>query len=136
MSVILYCGSHGRLFYRGSWWIVSLLPASLLGTGIQKKEIQMATKEVTVLVSKEAHELGEGLVGMAVAVKAALADGWQTGTDLPLVISAALTTLVPAVQGAELIPAEAGENPAAFAKAVALAVADGYEALKPTVPSA
>lgn len=84
----------------------------------------MAKKTVTTEVSKEAHELAEGLKETALAVRAALKDGWQTGQDVPVLVTAALAHLAPALQGVEQLKDEAKEDPAALAKAIALPVAE------------
>lgn len=65
------------------------------------------TKDITVTVSKEAHELGEGIAKFHAAVKQALADGWQAGQDVPAVIQSAVVDLVPAMQGADQVSSEA-----------------------------
>lgn len=80
----------------------------------------MGTKLIEVEVSVETHELGQGLAKMIASVKQALADGWQPGTDLPVIISSAVSDLVPAVQGVDKIGAEMAENKQAFANAVYL----------------
>lgn len=75
-------------------------------------------------VSKEAYELGKGVVDLVAAVKVALADGWDMSQDLPVILSAALSSLLPAVQGVDKLGDEFKEDPAAFSKAFALAGAD------------
>ncbi len=80
----------------------------------------MSTISVPVVVSKEMYELGAGLAAFLGDVKAALADGWQLGADLPVFVSAAIGKLVPAIQGVEKIPAEILENKVAFANACAM----------------
>lgn len=64
-------------------------------------------KKIEVEVSKEAYELGEGLKNFAVAIKEAMADGWQMGDDLPKIVTAAVASLLPALQGVEKMKAEA-----------------------------
>jgi hypothetical protein len=88
----------------------------------------MELVKVEVEVPKEAHELAQGIANVVAAVKVALADGWQAGTDLPILMTAALVELVPAVQGVEHLDDEAKAHPAAFSKALALGVADALEA--------
>jgi hypothetical protein len=78
----------------------------------------------TVDVSKEADELASALVAMVAAVKDALADGWQAGTDIPMIVTKALTVLGPAVDGMEKLGAEKDENLAAFVRALGLAGMD------------
>jgi hypothetical protein len=68
----------------------------------------MAKKNVTIEVSKEAYELSEGLANFAEAVVNEIRDngGWDMGDDLPAVISAAVTDLIPAIQGFQDISKE------------------------------
>jgi len=94
----------------------------------------MATKDVTVAVSKESYELGEGMANFIGAMKAALADGFQVGEDIPLLVSAAVTNLVPAVDGITDIGAEWTEDRAAFMRAWALTGALVLEKLKDAEP--
>jgi len=77
----------------------------------------MAKLVINQEVSKEAYELAQGLVKFVGAVKAALKDGWQLGSDMPVVVAAAFSELVPAINGATEIPAEYKEDPAAFVNA-------------------
>ena len=69
--------------------------------------------QVTVKVPKETYALEQGLVAFVGACKQALADGFQVGQDLPVIISAALADLLPAVAGVGALPEEAkGDLPA------------------------
>lgn len=74
----------------------------------------------TVKVSKEADELADGIARCIVSIRKALADGWQPGSDLPVVLSSVMADLVPAVQGVEKLGAEKKENVQAFVTAFAL----------------
>ena len=78
----------------------------------------MATVKVTVECSKETLEGGLGVAAFVGHVKAAIADGWQLGTDVPAVVSAALTDLIPAIAGIEKAKDELTEDKVAFANAV------------------
>lgn len=89
----------------------------------------METVSITVELPKEAYELGQGVVGIMLAVKDALADGWQPGIDVPVIIVKSLDSLVPALQGVDKLGDEAKENPARFGKALGMSVADGAEAI-------
>jgi hypothetical protein len=66
--------------------------------------------QATVEVSKEIYELSTGLAEFIGAVQGALADGWQIGSDLPVVVMATIHKLVPAMQGVEQIGAEFKED--------------------------
>ena len=84
----------------------------------------MAKIDVTRNVSKESYELGQGLAAFVGAVKEALADGWQAGTDIPTVISAAVTELIPSVQGLDQIDEEFAADKMATAEAMAMGALD------------
>ncbi len=71
-------------------------------------------------VSKEAYELASGLSNAVDHVKSALADGWQPGKDLPVVMQAVLMDIVPAVQGVDQMSAEMAEDEEAFVTAFLL----------------
>jgi len=90
----------------------------------------MAKVSVSVEVSKEAYELGMGLADFAGAVKSALADGWQVGSDVPAVITAALQHLVPAMNGANNLGSELAEDKAAFVQAWMLTAGAVYDKFK------
>jgi len=90
---------------------------------------------VEIEVSKEAYELGSGAARFIKAVKDALADGWETGQDLPLVVSALFAEMA-AIEGVDQLDDEYKEDPAAFAKAVMLGLSDIYGAVKPSEPVA
>jgi len=87
----------------------------------------MATIDVQVTVSKETHELGIGMSSFVGSVKQALADGWQPGQDLPVIITSAVTDLVPSIQGVDQMDDEAKENPIAFANAIAVSLSKAAE---------
>lgn len=84
----------------------------------------MQTVSVSVAVSKEAYELGQGLVKFASALKGALANGFQPGQDIPVVVAAAITELIPAMDGVQLLSDEVKQDPVAFASAFALSAKD------------
>lgn len=73
--------------------------------------------EIKVKVTKEAYELGQGVFLFIKHMKAALADGWQPGKDIPVVLQAALADLVPAMQGVDQLGAEKDANKTAFVNA-------------------
>jgi len=90
----------------------------------------MAKVSVEVEVTKEAYELGQGLVDIIKAVKMALADGWQVGKDLPAIVASTVGNLGKMVDGIDQLDDEASEDLAAFAKALGLSVADAVAVLK------
>lgn len=84
----------------------------------------METIKVEIELPKEAYELAKGLGAFGAAVKAALADGWQIGQDMPVIITAAVANVVPALEGASAVTDEAKLDPVGFGQALA-------EGLKP-----
>jgi len=84
----------------------------------------MSTLKVTVEVSKELYELGQGVAAFVASLRDAVEDGWQVGEDLPVAMAAALSTLVPALDGITEIDDEIAANRAASARAVSLALVD------------
>lgn len=73
-----------------------------------------------VKVAKEMYEVFQA-VGMIVdAAKAALKDGWQPGTDIPMVLMAAMPALGTAIQGMDKIPVEMKEDLSSFLMAGAV----------------
>lgn len=83
----------------------------------------------TVKVSKEASELGDGLVKIVAEVKKALGDGFQPIGDSVAIGNAVYHDLVPAVQGFEKMSDELKESKTAFMRAWTLAGIDMAEAL-------
>lgn len=81
-------------------------------------------QDVTVQVSKESYELGQGVVKFLAALKQALKDGWQPGADLPVLLNAAILDLVPGFQGVEKLGLEKQENLKAFVTAYSLSGVD------------
>jgi hypothetical protein len=78
---------------------------------------------VSVEVTKEAYELGQALVEVVKATKAALADGWQPGTDVPAVLMASIAALPKGVDGAQKLGDES-KSTVEFISAFALAGKD------------
>lgn len=90
--------------------------------------MEKVTKSVEV--PKNASAIGDALVQIAKATKAALADGWQPGTDIPAILVASFQPLTSAVAALGSVSAETAEDPAEVALAFALCGHDVYKALK------
>lgn len=84
----------------------------------------MQTVSVPVTVSKEAYELGQGVVKFVAALKGALSNGFQPGQDIPIVVAAAITELIPAMDGVQLMADELKTDQVAFASAFVLSAKD------------
>ena len=80
--------------------------------------------DVTVQVSKESYELGQGVVKFLAALKQALKDGWQPGADLPVLLNAAILDLVTGFKSKEKLGLEKQENLKAFVTAYSLSGVD------------
>ena len=81
----------------------------------------MAVIDVPVRCAKETVELGQGLAAFVYELKKAVADGWNPLSDVPAVISAAITKLVPAMQGVDKVKDELAEDKASFVNAAVVA---------------
>lgn len=80
-------------------------------------------QKIEVEVSKEAHELGQALVGVVKAAKESLADGFQV-TDLAVISAKSFAQVVEGVKGIDQLGAESKEDLDAFMKSWMLAGAD------------
>ncbi len=74
-----------------------------------------------VTVSKEAYELGLGLVAIVKAAKAAFADGVQPGDAITLAAAVMTPEVLEAIKGLDLLSQEMKENKAAFVTAFVVA---------------
>ena len=84
----------------------------------------MKVIKIEIEVAEGGHELSESLRQFVKDTRTALADGWQPGQDIPAILTAAFTRLVPAIRAVEKIGPEASENPRALTKGVANPVID------------
>jgi len=89
----------------------------------------MKTIEVVLPVAKETYELGLGIVKFITALKKSLADGFQVGDDLPVIINEALVSLIPSIEGSQDIYKEIEENRGEFINAVCLSLTHVIESL-------
>lgn len=80
--------------------------------------------DITVQVTKEAHEIGEALKNIAKAVKDAMADGWQAGTDIPAIVVNSLNPLMSAIDGYDKLPDEFKNETEAATKGVMIPLID------------
>ena len=83
----------------------------------------MAVMDVMTSVSKETYEMGEAFVALVQAIKIAVEDGWQTGKDLPIVVSAVLANMSEILDGLKSAKGEWEEDEAAMVQAVTMTVA-------------
>lgn len=84
----------------------------------------MSVINKTVPVSQEADEFMTKLNDFISVVKTQLADGWQAGTDLPPMMTAALMDLVPAIQAATKFGDAFTADKIAFIKGMELGATD------------
>jgi hypothetical protein len=85
--------------------------------------------KIDVEVSKESYELSKGIADLIASIKLAVADGWQPGKDIPLIISEVIGRLVPALQGVEKIKDEIKEDKEAAILALLLPVVEVINSL-------
>ncbi len=78
---------------------------------------------------KEITEVGIAIRDVLVATSVALKDGFQVGTDLPVILSSAFAGLVTAISGMQNIGEEAKGAPVMSTIGCLLPIAEGIEAL-------
>jgi hypothetical protein len=81
--------------------------------------------EKKVSVPKEVSELADGVVKIVIAIKNAMADGWNLGQDLPIIVTTALAVLPTAIDGFDKL-GEESKDESAFTMAFLLAAKDIY----------
>ena len=92
-------------------------------------------KTVQVEVASVTYNLGQALRDFLQASRRALSDGWQPGSDLPVVLMAAYADIIPHIKEFEQIPAEAKEDVGPFLKGLSLSLEDIVgDFLKPVKP--
>ena len=89
----------------------------------------MASKDVVVKVDDVAYDVGASLVKFVVAAKGALADGWQPGSDLPVILSSAIADLAPVLGKVGSLPAEFEADKVGFVKGINVALFDLVDVL-------
>lgn len=77
-----------------------------------------------VEVAKNSDELAQGLVKFVAALKVALADGFQPGSDIPPIVSAAIADIMPVVGNLSKVDDDLAELPVETVRALALAAGD------------
>lgn len=90
--------------------------------------MEVAIKQIEF--PKEWSEVADALVAIAQSVKVAKADGWNGGQDIPVILMASFGPLAKALDGVASLEGEAKESPEGAIKALAIAAADVYAALK------
>jgi hypothetical protein len=84
----------------------------------------MSTKMVSVSVEDKSYDVGQAVVQIVKAAKDALADGFQPGQDIPVILTSAISQLVTILGDAPSIPVESSDDLAAFIKSWSLAGLD------------
>lgn len=72
--------------------------------------------------TKASYALGCGVEGVVSAINLALADGWQIGTDLPVIVVGSIQALAPAVAEVKNLSEEAHGEPEAFTTGLLLPI--------------
>lgn len=81
----------------------------------------MVTKTVTLQLPESSVELANGLAQFIAAIKKSLDDGFQPGTDLPVIVTAAVTSLIPVVDDVMKLGAEIDGDKLGVAQAFVIA---------------
>lgn len=88
-------------------------------------------KQVTVTVAENTYDLTQHLCNYVKALKGALADGWQPGEDVPVLVQTTLVEGLAVMKNVPQLGNEKDENVEAFVKALALGATDiGFAAVK------
>jgi hypothetical protein len=82
----------------------------------------MELVKVEVELPKQVSELADAVVAVVQATRLALKDGWQSGTDLPVILTTALAVLPKAVEGLDQLPAEVKGDKGKLVLALAVAL--------------
>lgn len=90
----------------------------------------METTIKEVAVAKKSDELAGAVVALVKAAKVAAADGFQAGSDIPVLLAAAVAELPKIVADLGPALAEGKEDKELFIKALNLAAYDLLDALK------
>ena len=91
----------------------------------------MSTVTKEVQLAEQVYEAVHGLATFGAVVKTQLADGWSMADDLPVLLTAALSKLVPAIEGLDQFDDEFSEDPVAVLQAVVEGFKPFLAALKP-----
>lgn len=75
-------------------------------------------KKIEIVVAESTFGVASGIRQFLKDTKAALADGWQPGSDIPTILGAAYLDLLPVLQHLGKVKDEVAADPRAFAKAV------------------
>lgn len=88
-------------------------------------------KTISVDVSDKSYDLTQHLCDYIKALKSALADGWQPGTDIPAILQATIAEGYGVIQDVPQLGNEKDEDAVAFAKALAIGGVDiGFAAVR------
>lgn len=96
----------------------------------------MEKVQKTLELPKAASDLGDGLVAFASVAKQALADGWQPGQDLPVLVSAAVANLIKPLGELKDLGLEAHEDVLSVAQALSFSGLEIAKLLKKQAPQA
>lgn len=80
----------------------------------------MAKVKVEVFVEPVTADLMTKLSDFVFQIRKAMADGWQPGKDLPVVLSALMVDLLPVIQNFDKALLEAGDDKEAFVTTIQL----------------
>ncbi len=91
----------------------------------------MPNVEKVVQVSDKAEAVMKGLVTLVAVSKQAIADGFQLGQDVPLIVTQSAADVIAAVSASQEVGADWAADQAGVEKALALGLVDLKEAILP-----
>lgn len=94
----------------------------------------MEEKEIVVKVTPAAYDLGQGLRHLVGTLRAALADGFQPGQDVPVIVSAVVADLIVKVGQIPKAGLEVADVPAFTRGIVNCATDIAMDMVLPAVP--
>lgn len=84
----------------------------------------MPKQVISVEIENSGYELTKAIAAVVGSVKIAMADGWQTGMDLPVVITSAIGQLATLASAVPNIGPDAKEDTVEFIKGINLGAYD------------
>lgn len=84
----------------------------------------MGLIQVTKQVEEHGYAVGQSLAGITKSITQALADGWQPGTDLPVILSTSVMELAKSIAHFGSLPDGAKAHPKEFKSALVLSCDD------------
>lgn len=89
----------------------------------------MELRKIECEVTPEINDIGLAVESIIANYKAATADGWQPGTDIPQILMVSMTSLLNAISGLDQVGAEVKEYPVEAIMGALIPIARGVQSL-------